>query len=442
MSLTNKKILFFVLIILSAAAYSYLAYFHQRKNFEIFIFSIIFLFGSFIKLKELNANYLFLLGIAFRLIFISSIPFLSQDFYRFLWDGELISKGFNPYLYTPDQLINLNSIEINNKSFLFDGMGPLSNQNFSNYPPLNQFIFGFASILSFGSWSNSVIIIRIILILSDIGLFFVGKKLLTQINLSPNLIFIYFLNPLVIIEITGNLHFEGPMLFLFLCSLYYFKQNHWIKSAIFLGFSVLLKLLPLLIFPLVFFSKRNNNKLIFSLVFFLVCLFGFLPFIDITFLKNYGKTINLWFSNFEFNASFYYVFRSLGYYLSGYNMISIFGKISIVALIISNYIFIKNKKLENENYSIYSILVTLSFYFFFSTTIHPWYVITLLLLGIYTKKLFPIIWSFTVFFSYSAYSNDSFAENYLWLIAEYLPVYYLFYLEIIKKRNIWDQLGL
>ena len=47
------------------------------------------------------------IGLVFRLIILISTPNLSQDFYRFFWDGQLILNGFNPYLNTPNQIIIL-----------------------------------------------------------------------------------------------------------------------------------------------------------------------------------------------------------------------------------------------------------------------------------------------------------------------------------------------
>ena len=41
---------------------------------------------------------LFYIGLGFRLLFLLAIPNLSQDFYRFIWDGRLLLQGLNPYL--------------------------------------------------------------------------------------------------------------------------------------------------------------------------------------------------------------------------------------------------------------------------------------------------------------------------------------------------------
>ena len=64
--------------------------------------------------------------------------------------------------------------------------------------------------------------------------------------------------------------------------------------------------------------------------------------------------------------------------------------------------------------------IAIFFYFLLSTTVHPWYVATPLLLCLFTKYRFPILWSGLVFLSYSAYRAEGYSEN-MWLVAtEYI----------------------
>ena len=68
------------------------------------------------------------------------------------------------------------------------------------------------------------------------------------------------------------------------------------------------------------------------------------------------------------------------------------------------------------------MLLGVSAYFLLSTTVHPWYIATPLLLSVFTKYRFPIVWSAFVMLSYSAYGAEGFKEN-LWLVAaEYVIV--------------------
>ena len=62
-------------------------------------------------------------------------------------------------------------------------------------------------------------------------------------------------------------------------------------------------------------------------------------------------------------------------------------------------------------------------YFTLSTTVHPWYVATPLLLSIFSTYRFAVLWSFVVFFSYSAYTIDGFQENYVLVALEYTVLF-------------------
>ena len=85
-----------------------------------------------------------------------------------------------------------------------------------------------------------------------------------------------------------------------------------------------------------------------------------------------------------------------------------------------------------------AMLLVLSFYFFTATTVHPWYVATLLIMSVFTKYKFPLVWSFVIILSYLAYVNVDKAdksEN-LWVIAiEYIVVYTVFFWEVFFKKK-------
>ncbi|NHF60684.1 mannosyltransferase [Flavobacteriaceae bacterium TP-CH-4] len=399
--------------------------------------ALFFLCFKLIQFEKWNFKFLLAVGILFRLVFLVAEPNLSQDFYRFIWDGELVRLGLNPYLHLPDTLIQQADLAIANAQILYEGMGGLSSRHFSNYPPLNQLIFGLVALLGGKSVFGSIIAMRSVIILADVGLFYFGRKLLRNLNKSPHLIFWYFLNPLIIIELTGNLHFEGVMLFFFVWALYLLSIKKWFPAAVIYAFSICVKLVPLLFLPLFLKYFGFKKSILFYVVVGVTCSLLILPFYSSDFIDNYSKTVGLWFSNFEFNAGLYNGIKKLAVQFNAkpWELIKTYGRITpwltiAVALLLT--FFRNNQKL---GVLMGSMLWLLSFYYFSSSTVHPWYLIFLVTLCIFTEYRFAILWSAVVVLSYFAYSNGDFKENLGLLAIEYFAVYVFLGYEIITRQG-------
>ncbi|GAA4238660.1 DUF2029 domain-containing protein [Postechiella marina] len=417
------------------------------------------LFYKLVQTTKHNFKSLVMVAFLFRAIFILAVPNLSQDFYRFIWDGRILLQGINPYLNTVESFITSGEFPVAQAQELYTGMGTLNGSHFTNYPPVNQLCFAIAGLLTGKSILGTVMVFRIIIILADFGTLFFGKKLLEKLNIPVYNIFWYILNPFIIIELTGNLHFEGVMIFFLIWSLYLLHIGKWQFAAVVLALSISVKLIPLIFLPLFFqfFVKRktlnSENTLPTSiktnlrtnlkkLTFFyaivgITTVILFAPFFSSQFVSNYSKTVSLWFQNFEFNASFYYIAREIGYLFRGWNEIAIIGKTTpiIVVLVLLIMTFFRKNRTTVELITV--MLLGLSFYYFTATTVHPWYIATLLILSVFTKYKFPLVWSFVIILSYLAYVNINKAdksEN-LWVIAiEYLVVYGVFLWEIFIKK--------
>jgi hypothetical protein len=401
--------------------------------------ALFFLCYKLIQFEKWNFRFLLILGLLFRFIFLFSIPNLSQDFYRFLWDGHLVVLGENPYLYIPSELLSQTGITIPDGDLLLKGMGPLSASHFSNYPPLSQLIFGLSVWLGDGKVIGSLVAMRGVLLLADLGIFYFGRKLLKMLNKSPHLIFWYFLNPLVIVELGGNLHFEGVMLFFFLYSIYLLCSKKWIPAAVIMSLAISVKLIPLMFLPLFFKTFGMRRGLVFNIIVVLGVAVTALPFYHPLSTENYTATLSLWFSNFEFNASIYNVVKNLGLALDlqPWETIKAYGKLfpPLVVVWVGILTFFRNNAVPQTLFL--SMLMILTVYLFLSPTVHPWYVISLVLLCLFTDFRYPLVWSATLIFSYSAYRTDPrVVESMGFLIIEYLSVYGFLFYELFKHRSL------
>ncbi|WP_142785157.1 mannosyltransferase [Changchengzhania lutea] len=428
--------------------------------------ALFYLFYKLVTLLKTHYQLLIWVAFIFRAVFILAIPNLSQDFYRFIWDGRMILEGFNPYLFTVESFINSGEFPVAQTQELYAGMGALNGSHFTNYPPINQLCFTIAALFASKSILGSVVVMRMIIIAADFGILYFGKKLLERLNIPVHNIFWFILNPFIIIELTGNLHFEGVMIFFLVWSFYLLHRGKWQWAAVVLTLSISVKLIPLIFLPLFFqwFTKQNGiatktkpsakkdglalsltprhdlmhriAKLVgFYIIVGLTTIFLFAPFYSSAFINNYTETVGLWFTNFEFNASLYYVAREIGYLFRGYNEIAIIGEImSLLAVIfiLTLSFFRKNTTLKAL---ISGMLLVLTFYYFTATTVHPWYIATLLILSVFTRYKFPLVWSFVIILSYLTYSNTDNSENLYIILIEYVIVYGVFFWEIFFKNK-------
>lgn len=445
-----------VLVLLCTFVYYYIGYPLVRTDVALLISLYALGFACFLGLIRLEkTNFFFLAGIAivWRLVFVGSTPNLSQDFYRFIWDGRMLIEGWNPYLYLPNDLMASGTAPIAEAQELYQGMGNLSASHYTNYPPINQLCFAIAGLFAGKSIVGSVIVLRLLIILADIGTLYVGKKLLERLGLPIHHIWLYILNPFIIIELTGNLHFEGVMIFFLVWSLYLLRKGSWIWAAIVLALSVSVKLIPLIFLPILFqwFAKHKASEISkktfptiwqgsLKLLAFYAIVFGtiiilFLPFLSKQFIENYQQTVGLWFQNFEFNASLYYIARWIGYETVGWNLIKDIGRVTPILVLI----FVAGISLfrDNSNFqkTLTALLFGLSFYFFTTTTMHPWYLSTLLILSIFTNYRFTLVWSFMIIFSYTAYQNEDYQEQLAFVALEYVFVYGFLAYEVFFRKE-------
>ena len=431
---------FIVFFICSIIGYSLLAFQIERDHSLLLLTTIILLFGGyffFVFYTEIDASYYWyfvLASFVFRALFMFATPMLSDDFNRFIWDGRLLEIDINPFLYLPDYVQQQHLLIGNQNELLYHNMN--SPHYFTVYPPVLQFIFYFSAKLSLNSNLVAIILLRLSIFIAEIGTFVYISKLLTYFKLSPNLVFIYLFNPLIIIELCGNLHFEGVMLFFISSSLYYLFTNKTQRSAILFALAICSKMIPLILLPLVVKKLGMKQGILYSVIAIGISLLLFSLFINQQLINNIGESVGLYFQKFEFNASIYYLCRWIGFQFVGYNAIATIGKVvpligALGILIIANSF--KNKESDFFEKSI----ELLSIYYLFALIIHPWYVSFLVLFSVFSNKRFALVWSLLIMGTYLNYSAIPYQEN-LWFVAfEYLFLlgYWVYEYRNIRKEN-------
>ena len=111
-----------------AAAIIFVAAYPSQDQFALIMIGMSLAFGIFslIVLESFRADSIFpfiALGVFVRVILLFFFPKLSDDIYRFCWDGQLLHLGINPFTYLPDDLQHENAFlaqlypSLNSKSY-------------------------------------------------------------------------------------------------------------------------------------------------------------------------------------------------------------------------------------------------------------------------------------------------------------------------------------
>ena len=241
-----------ILLILFIGIIAHLGFDVSQNEFSFILIDFSLLFGIYILLwkKFAKSKYTLLLGLAIgiRMLLIFSTPSLSDDIYRFLWDGYLSAQGTNPLAWIPEKIIQNPALS----TPYLESLYPLLNSAgyFSVYPPLAQLTFLLAAVFA-QSIVGQIICIKIILFGFELATFWMINKLLKHFNFSRSLLFLYALNPLVIIEIMGNTHYEGVLYFFLIWGVWLsVKKTGPVYAGLALASSVASKLTSLMYLPL------------------------------------------------------------------------------------------------------------------------------------------------------------------------------------------------
>ncbi len=414
-------------LILSTGLFALIGYSVPRDQFPLLMtLYALLMWGYWLRIRPIQSRpttepdspdpFLFSAAVGFRLVLLVALPALSDDYARFIWDGRLLIHGVNPYLYRPDQLIGtpLAAVAGLDQS-LFASLN--SPAYYSVYPPVNQALFALAAGLAPGSVLGTVVGLKIMVVLAEMGSLWLMVKLLRRVGQPANLALLYGLNPLVILEGAGNVHMEAVMIFFVLLAAWLFSRNRPVWSAGALALAVGTKLLPLLLFPLIIRCLGWKRGVRYTALTGLLVAMLFLPFASLNAGLNIFASLDLYFEMFEFNASLYPLIRETVVRGAG-NWTAVGSRLTtavgfLIAVVTTGgigWIAFGGRRagwaaLTNR------LLVTLTVYFALATTVHPWYITSLVAASVFTRFRYPLLWSGLIWLSYATYRTVPYQEN-------------------------------
>jgi alpha-1,6-mannosyltransferase len=332
------------------------------------------------------------IAVVLRLLFIPLGPSLSDDTHRYIWDGLLQNEGINPYAYQPEDeaLSAFHTLpiyeELNSKRY------------YTVYPPLSQLLFSIAGLVHDQGWIYSYYLIKLIVMAFELMGVFLLARLVTARS-----VLLYAWNPLVLVEIAGQAHTEGVMVFMLFLCLWGVERKKGNVAILALTGAVWIKLYPLVLFPFVL-RRVGWMKAWVAGVASAVLLF---PYYHPEALAHVSQSLDLYVRLFEFNAGPYYTVKwafreatgKLGW---GKTIGPAFRMIFLLALPVLYIIDWKRSWPLAK-----AILLTLGLYLVLATTIHPWYFLGILaMFPFLDRPPWPWLWlAMTLMGTYLFYTH-------------------------------------
>ncbi len=407
-------------LLVSGLGYAGIGYVLQRYQHVWLIVDWLLLFavyGFWMRRAAIHLPVLMWAAVVFRFIFLFSIPALSDDFYRFLWDGHMIRMGVNPYMILPESYFSGTSAHAH--PLLLTLLQRMNSPGYYTvYPPVLQSVFAAAAAAAPDSLLGQVVVLRFFIVIAEIGTIVLLPGVLRRLGLPSHYCLWYALNPLVVIELSGNLHGEAIMIFFLTAALRLFLDGRLLWGGVAYGLAIGTKLIPLLFVPLLVRWYWRRPLPFLSAVLVLACIW--LPFVPAEGAQNVFSSLQLYFQKFFFNASLYYVARWLVDHVGAYALLPWVGPLLSVVVLASIVYLAWTQDDAHPRSTLPSCQWVLTVYLICSAVVHPWYVTTLVFLNVLTGWRFAVVWSLWLVVSYLAYGQQTVDELEGWIAAEYV----------------------
>jgi len=184
---------------------------------------------------------IFAIGVLFRLPLLTTWPTLSDDMFRYVWDGRVQANGLSPYRYPPSapEVAALHAGD--------QVIWPHINRQdaVTVYPPGAQIAFA-------GIWrlvGNNVTGYKAVFVLAELVGGALLLLLLRALGQPLERVLIYLWSPLLVFEVAHAGHVDSLMLPLLIVAFYARVKNRPWLLGLALGAATLIKLFPLLLVP-------------------------------------------------------------------------------------------------------------------------------------------------------------------------------------------------
>jgi len=309
-----------------------------------------------------------LLGaLVLRLAYLPLGPGLTDDLFRYIWDGWLQWEGINPYAYIPSDP----ELETYQRAPLYERLN--SRQYYSIYPPLSQLFFAAAGgLYEEGSWIPAYYALKGLFVAVECG----GVLLLARLTTARNVL-LYAWNPLVLIETAGQGHTEALLIPLVFGALWAVRRGRGGLASLAIAAAGLVKLYPFALGP--YLIRRFGWRAVWPGM--LLVLVVSLPYAAPYTLPHIKASADLFAELFEFNAGPYYAVKHLLWAWTGADWSKTIGPLFRGLFLAALPVLYGLDAWRDWSFRRAALLL-LGCLFVLSTTVHPWYLLPVIGLSV------------------------------------------------------------
>jgi alpha-1,6-mannosyltransferase len=185
---------------------------------------------------KFGLSHLLWVALAVRLILVWGPASLSDDVFRYLWEGHVAWSGANPYLHAPSspELDSLGEAALRAR-VAHDHISAI-------YPPLAIWFFGLLAQFSTEAW-----IAKLAMGLADVGVVWTLALILQARHRHLGPAWLYALHPLGAVESAGSGHMESLALLCVLQAIYAWERRG--EGSAWAALGMWIKLLPVVLLP-------------------------------------------------------------------------------------------------------------------------------------------------------------------------------------------------
>jgi len=389
----------------------------------VFSQSAIYLLAAWIVIRARASTPTLLIAITFAVLLRLSIlfapPYLSDDIYRYVWDGRVQAAGINPYRYIPaaPELAQLRDDTIYPK---------INRRDYAHtiYPPVAQLVFLLTTRIS-----ESVVWMKITMLGFEAIAIWAIAQLLSLLGRPRQLLLLYAWHPLVVWEFAGSGHLDAIVICFMALAFLAWQRKFNLGAGFLLACATLTKLFPLVLIPALL--KQGRWRIV--PIFVMTIVLGYLAYLGVGPTAVFGSMPEYTQEMGVISGRQFYAL-SLAQKLLGWQLPALAYMITAVLVMCAIALWVLARRTQPEDNLKHAMVLAIATTVLFAPHF-SWYFCWLIFFLCFTPRLAVFYLTIANLFLYATWLGDSPDEMFVINSVIYLPALLLAIVEWLWRRS-------